>query len=297
MRYIVLIFSYFDKYFFSLHFVDVFLLYTKWFTMEYTGVISKMLTELSSPVQYYLPVSDNKVFMNELLNRQISITWMNEIHCQNCGKLTKKSFGQGYCYPCFISIPETEDCVLRPELCKAHEGIARDMEWATKHCLQDHFVYLALSSALKVGVTRKSQIPTRWIDQGASKAIKLAQTPNRYLAGLIEVELKKHLTDKTNWRHMLMNKIAEGTDLIEQKKYIASLLPFDIQQHVSSDNTVTDIEYPNISFPTKVTSMDFEKVAQITGKLTAIKGQYLILDNEKVINIRKFGGYLVEVKI
>lgn len=265
--------------------------------MEYRGVISKMLTEFASPVQYYLPVNDGSINMNELLNSQISISWLNEIHCLNCGKLTKKSFAQGNCYPCFISIPETEDCVLRPELCKAHEGIARDMEWATEHCLQDHFVYLALSSALKVGVTRKSQIPTRWIDQGASKAIKFAQTPNRYIAGLIEVELKKHLTDKTNWRHMLMNKIAEDTDIMVQKMHIASLLPFEIQQYVCLDNTVTNIEYPNISYPIKVTSLDLEKIPQITGKLTAIKGQYLILDNEKVINIRKYGGYLVAVNI
>lgn len=265
--------------------------------MEYTGVISKMITELSSPVQYQLPLGDQKVNLNELLDSQISLEWLHEIHCQNCGKITKKSFAQGYCYPCFISIPETEDCVLRPELCKAHEGIARDMAWATEHCLQDHFVYLALSSALKVGVTRKSQIPTRWIDQGASKAIKFAKTPNRYLAGVIEVELKKHLTDKTNWRHMLMNKIALETNLLQQKKHIATQLPVGLQQYIFEDNTITDIEYPHSGFPLKVNSLDLEKDALIQGKLTAIKGQYLILDNEKVINIRKFGGYLVNLKV
>jgi hypothetical protein len=265
--------------------------------MEYTGVISKMVTELSLPVTYQLPVGEHMVKLNRLINSQVSIQWLHEIYCQNCGKSTKKSFGQGYCYPCFMSVPETEDCVLRPELCRAHEGIARDMDWATEHCLQDHFVYLALSSALKVGVTRKSQIPTRWIDQGASKAIKFAQTPNRYLAGVIEVELKKHLTDKTNWRHMLMNKIADEIDLLLQKKHINGLLPENLQEYLCSDDSITEIEYPNTAFPIKITSLDFEKEPLVTGKLTAIKGQYLIFNNEKVINIRKFGGYNVKVLV
>jgi hypothetical protein len=264
--------------------------------MEYQGVISKMITEFSTPIDYYLPVGDKNIYMNELLDKHVSLSWLHEIHCQHCGKKTKKSFSQGYCYLCFISIPETEDCVLRPELCKAHEGIARNMEWATKHCLQDHFVYLALSSSVKVGVTRKSQIPTRWIDQGASKAIKLAQTPNRYLAGMIETELKRHVTDKTNWRLMLMNKIAEETDLMTQKKVIGALLPDHLQQYITSDHQITEINYPHTSFPKKITSLDFEKESQIQGMLTAIKGQYLIFDNEKVINIRKFGGYLIAMK-
>lgn len=260
------------------------------------GILEKMRVELANPVQYSLPLTNELVPMNELLGKEISLTWAHEIRCLCCGKATKKSFGQGYCYPCFMSSPETEECVLRPELCRAHEGIARDMVWATEHCLQNHFVYLALSSDVKVGVTRMSQIPTRWIDQGASFAIKLAETPNRYLAGLIEVELKKHLTDKTNWRHMLMNKIGEA-DLVTQKQRIAPLLPRELQQYISPDDTVTAICYPNQGFPQKVTSLDLEKTDTITGKLTAIKGQYLIFDNERVLNIRKFGGYVVGVTI
>ncbi len=265
--------------------------------MDYRGVISKMHVELYNPVKYHLTVGENKVYMNELLNNEISITWLEKIHCLNCGKITRKSFGQGYCYPCFASIPETDDCVLRPELCRAHEGIARSMDWATEYCLQNHFVYLALSSALKVGVTRCHQIPTRWIDQGASKAIKLAQTPNRFTAGIIEVFLKNHLTDKTNWRNMLTNKIACDTDLLTAKNNIVSLLPASFQQYVCIDNIITHIEYPHISFPIKVTSIDMEKNPSISGKLTAIKGQYLILNDEKAINIRKYGGYLVEVSV
>ena len=135
--------------------------------MKLSGMIQKMETEYENPVNYFLPMDNEKVDMNDLLGKTITLTWQNEIRCLNCGKTTKKSFGQGYCYPCFISSPETEECVLHPELCLAHEGIARDMKYAEEHCLQNHFVYLALSSDLKVGVTRQSQIPTRWIDQGA----------------------------------------------------------------------------------------------------------------------------------
>lgn len=264
--------------------------------MKQTGIISKMATELSIPIQYQLPIGEEMLYMNDLLGHEISLTWLNEIHCLNCGRITKKSFGQGYCYPCFISIPETEDCVLRPELCRANEGIARDMEWAREHCLQDHFIYLALSSAVKVGVTRKSQIPTRWIDQGASKAIKLAQTPNRYMAGLIEVELKKHMTDKTNWRNMLMNIILENVSLVEEKKRIAALLPPDLANYNSNDDTVVELTYPYLLIPQKVISIDLEKQSVVTGMLNGIKGQYLIFDEGKVINIRKYGGYLVEIK-
>ena len=152
------------------------------------------------------------------MEKRFPFRFLDEINCISCGPRTNKSFGQGFCYRCFITVPETSECVLRPELCQAHLGISRDMEWSKNHCLTEHYVYLAISSELKVGITRASQIPTRWIDQGASKAIKLASTPNRYLAGKIEVELKKFMSDKTNWQRMLQNKTVENVNLIEEKQ-------------------------------------------------------------------------------
>lgn len=264
--------------------------------MKYTGPVSKMTVRLDNPVMYTLTLGEENVACNPLLGQKLTLTWKNEIRCMHCGRVTKKSFAQGYCYPCFVSIPETEECVLNPELCRAHEGIARDMEWAKEHCLQDHFVYLALSSELKVGVTRQSQIPTRWIDQGASKAIRLARTPNRYLAGCIEVELKKHLTDKTNWRNMLTNKLAE-MDLLEKKNLVANLLPETLGQYVTNEDEVVEINYPSLSVPAKVNSIDIEKKNPLTGILTGIKGQYLIFDNTIVINVRKYGGYVFELEV
>ena len=262
--------------------------------MASSGMISKMAVKLNNPIEYSLRLGDDVINMNRLLGKEISLTWLNEIRCMNCGSVTSKSFAQGFCYSCFISIPETDFCVLNPEMCRAHEGIARDIEWAREHCLQDHFVYLALSSEVKVGVTRQSQVPTRWIDQGASKAIKLARTPNRYLAGLIEVELKKHLTDKTNWRSMLMNKITDHISLIEEKKQIAALVPQGLNDYITDDDTVVDLNYPSLIVPQKVTSINLEKQS-LKGTLNGIKGQYLIFDEGNVINVRKYGGYIVEL--
>lgn len=263
--------------------------------MTHSGMVSKMATQINTPVQYYLQLGDDCIDMNSLLGKEVSLTWLHQIKCMCCGKVIPKSFAQGYCFPCFMSIPETEECVLNPQLCKAHEGIARDMEWAREHCLQDHYVYLALSSEVKVGVTRQSQIPTRWIDQGASRAIKLAKTPNRYLAGVIEVELKKHLTDKTNWRSMLMNKIADHVLLDDEKKRISSVLPEELQPYVCTEDTIVSLVYPYLSIPEKVTSVSFEKQPTLKGTLNGIKGQYLIFDKGNVINIRKYGGYMVEL--
>lgn len=261
--------------------------------MTIKGNIFKMRTELSDAILYYLPIGDKEIKMNPYIGKKISLTFSKQINCIKCGSVTKKSFAQGFCYPCFASAPETEECVLKPELCQAQEGIARDMEWAEGHCLQDHYVYLAVSSAVKVGVTRATQIPTRWIDQGASAAIKLAKTPNRYLAGTIEVALKEYLTDKTNWRKMLKNEIIEA-DLVDEKYQMLELLPNDMQEFASEDDTVTELPFPVLEFPTKVTSVSFDKKEIIEGTLVGIKGQYLIFSDNTVLNIRKHNGYMLE---
>ena len=166
-----------------------------------------MSTVLNESVKYILSLGDDKIIMNDLIGKIISFKWTGKIICISCGNNINKSFAQGFCYPCFLKVPQTSECILRPELCQAHEGITRDMDWARQHCLQDHFVYLAISSGLKVGVTRSEQIPTRWIDQGAWKAIRLSKTPNRYIAGLIEVALKAHVSDRTQWQRMLKNQL------------------------------------------------------------------------------------------
>ncbi len=261
--------------------------------MEVTGIIRKMRTEMVVPVNYFLPIDDQEVAMNELIGKPLRMVYLEEINCIRCGRKTSKSFAQGYCFPCFRSAPETEECVLRPEQCQAHEGIARDMAYAEKNCLVEQVVYLSLTSGIKVGVTRGHQVPTRWIDQGALEAIELARAPNRYTAGLIEVFLKGHMNDKTNWRNMLKNIVPPDVVLPEVKQRVAALLPDDLSGFVSENDMVTEIEYPVDQYPGKIRSLNFDKDEVVEGTLSGIKGQYLIFDDSSVINIRKFGGYRV----
>jgi hypothetical protein len=240
-------------------------------------------------------VGSNEIVLNDLIGHEISMNFTGQINCISCGKQTKTSFSQGFCYNCLQTAPEASESVIRPELSKAHLGIARDLEWAIKHDLIDHFVYLALSSDVKVGVTRHHQIPTRWIDQGASAAIKLACAPNRHIAGVIEVFLKKYYTDKTEWREMLKNEINTTADLVAEKEKALKLLTSELRKYADPDNTITRIDYPVIQFPQKINSLSFDRQPTITGKLSGIKGQYLIFDDGSVLNMRKHNGYFLRI--
>ncbi len=263
--------------------------------MTLTGTLRKMHTELKDKVQYYLTLGDETIFMNELIGKSVSMEYRHQIHCIKCGRLTKTSFAQGYCYPCFISAPETEECVLRPELCKAHLGVARDMDYAAGHCLIDHYVYLAESGGIKVGVTRNTQVPTRWIDQGAGRAVRIAKTPDRHTAGTIEVALKNIFPDKTNWRKMLTNTVEYNSDLLVEKSRALSVLHQDFQRYGCDDNEIVSIDYPVLTYPVKIKTINFDKTPFVHEILTGIRGQYLLFENGMVLNIRKHGGYLVDI--
>lgn len=270
-----------------------------------SGELRKMIVSLNenNTVNYQLKCiqSDTKteevIDMNALIGNDINLTFNGKIICKSCGKKTKTSFNQGFCYPCFKNAPEAAECIIKPELCKAHLGIGRHIEWEERNHNQPHFVYLAAGDVIKVGVTRATQIPTRWIDQGASYAIRLAETPNRYLAGMLEVALKSEFTDRTNWRKMLKNEIDDNLDLEEVKWQLEELLPSDLSQYFSENDEITNIIYPVNKYPEKVKSMNFDKSPNISGKLMGIKGQYLIFDRDRVINIRKHIGYSISLVV
>lgn len=261
--------------------------------MEQTGNIRKMESSQGDVIQYQLPLGNQKIAMNQLIGRQVRMEYQGRINCIRCGRQTTRSFAQGYCYPCFTTAPETEECVLRPELCRAHEGEARDMEYASNHCLIEHVVYLSLTSGLKIGVTRNTQLPTRWIDQGAVQAIELARTPNRYTAGQIEVAMKAHMNDKTNWRQMLTGPGPSGIDLVEEKARAGQLVPEALTRFLSPVDRVIELAYPVDRYPEKIKSLNFDREQEVSGVLSGIKGQYLIFQDNRVINMRKFGGYLI----
>jgi hypothetical protein len=256
------------------------------------GNLRKMQTRLEDVAQYTLVLDDVPIDMNARIGATIRLTFDGIINCIACGRETKKSFGQGFCFPCFRDAPEASECIIRPELCRAHEGEARDMAWAEKHCLVEQIVYLARSSAIKVGITRASQMPTRWIDQGATDAIVFARVPNRYTAGLVEVAMKEHLTDRTNWQRMLKNEVIDA-DLVATKASLVDELSDGLRQYVDADDTVCEIAYPVEQYPEKVKSVGFDKYPEIEGRLAGIKGQYLIFDDNRVLNIRKHNGYRV----
>lgn len=262
-----------------------------------SGNIIKMRAEFADPVKYFLPLGETELPMNELIEKSISIKFDGRINCIFCGKKTKTSFGQGFCYNCLQTAPEASETVMRPELSKAHFGIARDMDWAREHDLIDHFVYLAVSGELKVGVTRHHQVPTRWIDQGATEAIILAKTPNRHISGVIEVYLKNFFSDKTAWQAMLKNKTDQQYNLQEEKLNALHLLPAELQQYLFDDNKIWKINYPCSVYPQKVTSVSFDKDPVISGILAGIKGQYLIFSDGRVLNVRKHSGYWLEINV
>ena len=261
-----------------------------------TGNILKLKTENLEKVDYHLPIGDDLIHLNPLIGKKLSLEFTGTINCLDTGKKIKKSYGQGYSFESFLTLPQCDQCIFQPELCHFHEGTCRDDEWGLKHCFQPHIVYLANSSTLKVGITRKTQIPTRWMDQGASFALPICEVKDRRTSGFIEVELAKKLGDKTNWRKMLKNDLDE-IDLIKVKKEVLKDYAELFKEHeakILEDNLYT-FNYPVDEYPQKVKSYNLDKNPLIEDKLLGIKGQYLIFEGG-VINIRKYQGYELNLK-
>ena len=270
-------------------------------SIQASGHLAKMDVQLAELVQYQLPLDDQRIPLNVLIGSNIAIEHVGDIHCIHCGRRSKKSFSQGYCYPCFTKLPQCDTCIMSPERCHFHHGTCRDPEWGEKYCFTDHFVYLANSSGVKVGITRGTQLPTRWIDQGATQGLPIFRVQTRYQAGLIEDCIREHVADKTSWQKMLkgdaepvelatirdelMAKSESGLELLEQEFGLQAL------QRLYSETT-TEINFPVREFPEKVKSFNLDKQPLVEGLLKGIKGQYLILDSG-VINIRKYTGYNV----
>ncbi|MGB1141023.1 MAG: DUF2797 domain-containing protein [Halioglobus sp.] len=264
-----------------------------------SGVARKMVTRLEDPVQYSLPLGEERVALNPLLGKSLTLRYEGVINCIHCARKTNKSFNQGYCYPCFKRLAQCDSCIVSPEKCHYAEGTCREPEWADEHCMTDHFVYLANTSGLKVGITRGSQVPTRWMDQGATQARPIFRVSTRLHSGLVETLFKDHIADKTNWqamlkgdaeprdlasaRQQLMDDCAEGLQALWQEHGLQSVTELPDEDDIH-------IRYPVLEYPQKVKSFNLDKTPEVGGTLQGIKGQYLIFDTG-VINIRKYGGY------
>jgi len=263
--------------------------------MHYQGVLKKMQTELGAPIQYYLVFESDFIHVNQLLNKELQITFIKH-QCLNCGN-DRPIYRQGFCKNCFFEIPTAGDWIMRPELSTAHLGKEdRDLAYEKKVQLQPHIVYLANSSNVKVGVTRKTQVPTRWIDQGAHEAIEIVEVPNRYLAGITEVALKDHVGDKTNWRKMLTNQV-DDEDLAAWRTKLQPFIPAEAAEYFIADNKETHLDFPVLQYPQKVKSLNLSKTPEFKGTLKGIKGQYLIFEDDTVFNVRGNEGNYVGLKL
>ena len=259
------------------------------------GPLAQMSNALDANflAQYHLPIGEQAIALNPLVGKPISLAFSGQMACVGCGRVIQKSFQQGYCFPCTQRLAACDLCIVKPELCHFDKGTCREPEWGKAHCMQPHYVYLANSSGLKVGITRAVNVPYRWIDQGATQGLLLAKMHSRYFAGLLEVQVAQHIADKTNWRKMLQGE-AEPVDLQEVRAQLLPKLTLDPKQGGwLLDATPYQIKYPVLQYPQKLVSLGFDKTAEISGVLHGIKGQYLLLDSG-VLNVRKFAGYQIK---
>lgn len=272
-------------------------------SIQITGTLAKMRASLlDGAVQYRLPVGEEEIELNAFIGKTLTLTHTGNIFCCSCGKKTKKSYSQGHCFVCMKKLASCDMCIMKPETCHFAAGTCREPQWGEDNCFVDHYVYLSNTSSIKVGITRHTQIPTRWIDQGATQGLPIAKVKNRLISGLVEIELAKLIADKTNWRTLLKG----NNDPLALKEAALELLP-QVEEAIAKiqaehgddsvellDENILDITFPVNEFPTKIISHNFDKNPEVTGVLNGIKGQYLLFDTG-VINIRKFGSYEVTV--
>ncbi|MDN5515749.1 MAG: DUF2797 domain-containing protein [Pseudomonas sp.] len=267
------------------------------------GSLSKMKAHLDAPVQYAFRLGEEEVPVNPLVGKHLRLEYLGAIHCSHCGRKTKTSFSQGYCYPCMQKLAQCDICIMSPEKCHFDQGTCREPSWGEQFCMTDHIVYLANSSGVKVGITRASQVPTRWIDQGATQALPILRVATRQQSGFVEDLLRTQVADKTNWRALLKGDAAPvdllaireqlfdscgaGITELQQRFGLQAIQPLSAAEAL-------EIRYPIEAYPAKITSFNLDKLPLAEGTLLGIKGQYLMFDTG-VINIRKYTAYQLAV--
>ena len=264
--------------------------------MQLNGPIRMMETSLvNGEANYALSIGNETIDMNALVGKNIALSFKGEIICSNCGNKTNKSFSQGYCFPCARSLARCDMCIIKPETCHYHLGTCREPEWGLSNCFSSHVIYIANSSGIKVGITRKTNTPGRWIDQGAISALPILEVDKRLNSGKIEMALKPFVADKTNWRKMLKNEV-EPADLVSKKRALLAEIPGLIEalEAKQLDDEAINIHYPVLKYPAKIVSLSFDNTPFVSGVLEGIKGQYLLLDSG-VLNLRKFSSYHLEI--
>lgn len=262
--------------------------------MEHVGHLRKMKARPGEEVDYSLVLDEQEVPLRPYLGQRVRLRFLGEIRCIECGKVTKKSWQQGHCFPCTQKLASCDICIVKPELCHYAKGTCREPAWGEANCLKTHVVYLANSSGLKVGITRASQVPTRWLDQGATQALPILEVPNRLASGQVEVVFGEHVADKTHWQKMLQGN-PEPLDLLAERDRLMALVGEGLVGMGARplETGPLNFSYPVLQWPTKVKSLGLEKHPLIEDRLVGIKGQYLMFENG-VINVRNHAGHLIQ---
>lgn len=268
-----------------------------------SGRLAKMHVEQGDTVSYRLDLGGESIALSKYLGKRLKLVHHEQIKCCHCQRVTKKSFSQGYCYPCFQKLARCDRCIMSPELCHYSAGTCREPEWGEQFCMQPHIVYLANSSGIKVGITRQTQVPTRWIDQGAIQALPIVSVSSRLLSGLVEDLFRQWLPDRTNWRKMLKHDV-EVMDMVAERDRLSALAKDGLaklrEQHPNEridwlvEGKQWAFEYPSLKWPEKAKTYNLDKTPEVEDTLIAIKGQYLIFESA-CLNVRKYTSYEVSL--
>ncbi len=259
--------------------------------------VRKMILSVSQPaVRAWMPLGRHLVDVNALIGKPLRLSWPGMAECQSCGGIFSELHAQGFCKKCFFDSPLAGASIVRPELSTAHLGKAdRDLEFERAYQLQPHTVYLADSGGIKVGVTRTRQQVTRWLDQGATRAKVLAITENRYEAGLIEVALKAHFSDKTDWRKMLagLSFDAEFSAAVDRA---LGAIPAELQRFAVTDGLEHRAHWslaPGFSAKSVKLSQPGDV---LEGVLAGQRGQYLGFADGRALNVRSHEGLFLSLE-
>lgn len=274
------------------------------------GTLQKLSVQWGEPARYELLLSAPETIgsgsgtaapgldVNALLGRVLDIEYLEHIACCHCGRRTRKSFAQGYCYPCFRSLARCDLCVVSPDRCHYAAGTCREPEWGESFCMQPHLVYLANSTGPKVGITRRGAERGRWLDQGATQGLVIMEAPTRHLAGLAEVAVGRYLTDRTDWRALVRGD-AEPVDLPLLRDRLRRLDAddplVDDQVRWAPDYAPLALSYPILRYPSRIRRFRLERDRRVRATLVGVKGQFLLFD-QGVLNVRQHTGFHVRLR-
>ena len=259
------------------------------------GINRELTHSVATPIEYRWRLGDEEQRVNDWLGRRVKISYCGEKRCIACGRRVRKLYQSGYCFPCATTLAETDLCIVRPHECHFHLGTCRDEQFAAAQCMIPHIVYLGVSSQAKVGLTRKNRQFIRWIDQGAVRAMALAEVPTRRAAGELEVEIARDLPDRTDWRKLVRGETTD-VDLPRLGVEVAEKLPDVWRAYVIAERTVHEFAYPMLpGVVPKARSLSLEDGA-VAGEVVGVRGQYLLFA-DGALHVRKHAGLLLEIEV